>query len=144
MHKILESAGLAPRYLYEKNVPFLCATLYVIMDYVPWCSLRQWLNSNDPIPERMISNLELALNVLHRNGLVHGDFRPSNILVSDEGEVKIVDFDWSCTSNQKRCYPKDLNSKIVWPASSEKSLFEAHDHFFFASIKSQLRAREIQ
>ena len=34
-----------------------------------------------------------ALDVLHKNGFVHRDIKPENIVVSDDGRVKLIDFD---------------------------------------------------
>ena len=146
VHKALASAQLAPRYLFEGKVPFLESrpTLYVVMEAISWRSLESWLKSSGvafPPGEAVIANLQRVINVLHKNGLVHGDFRPSNILVNAKGDVKIVDFDWSAKASENRCYPKRLNGNIVWPALPGSSLKEVHDHFFFASIKTRIRER---
>ena len=146
VHKALASDQLAPRYLFEGKVPFLESrpTCYVVMEAVSWRSLESWLKSSDdafPPGEAIIANLQRVINVLHKNGLVHGDFRPSNILVNAKGDVKIIDFDWSAKASEKRCYPKRLNGNIVWPNLPKNFLKEVDDHFFFASIKTRIRER---
>ncbi|XP_065840364.1 uncharacterized protein [Oscarella lobularis] len=142
VHKSMASANLAPQYLHEGSIHFGRPTRYVVMEMVEWSTLNDWLNCDDRIPAgNVISNLQRALNILHANKHVHGDFRPSNILVSEEGEIRMIDFDWSSSSATKRHYPKHLNGKIVWPASPGDKLAEVHDWFFCASIKAQIRAK---
>ncbi|XP_065835651.1 uncharacterized protein [Oscarella lobularis] len=148
VHKALASAQLAPRYLFEGTVPFIESrptTLYVVMEAISWRTLQSWLESSDdalPPGEAIIANLQRVISVLHKNGLVHGDFRPSNILVNANGDVKIVDFNWSAKAPENRLYPKRLNGNIVWPGRPGTFLKEVHDHFFFASIKTRIREAE--
>ena len=143
VHKSLALANLAPQYLYEEAINFGRPTRYVIMELVGWRSLGDWLRGDAEIPaEVVISNLERAVNVLHESGHIHGDFRPSNILISKEGEIRIVDFDWSTKMFDERNYPERLNSNIIWPAKPGGILRESHDDwYFYASIKSQIREK---
>ena len=114
------------------------------MEAISWRTLQSWLESGGILPrgEAIIANLQRVINVLHINGLVHGDFRPSNVLVNGNGDVKIIDFDWSAKASEKRRYSKRLNGNIVWPAKPNGVLREVDDHFFFASIKTQIRERQ--
>ena len=112
------------------------------MEAIPWRTLQSCLETGVALPgEAIIANLQRVINVLHKNGLVHGDLRPCNILVNGEGDVKIVDFDWSAKSLE-RCYPENLNGNIIWPTLPGAELIERHDQFFFASIKTQIRDKQ--
>ena len=69
---------------------------YIVMEYVEGHTLREILHSGDRLPfERAIEIVEGVLNALaysHKNGLVHRDIKPGNIMITDTGEVKVMDF----------------------------------------------------
>lgn len=79
----------------------------VVMDYVEGQTALEVKGiSNDHYKQ-----LERAIKRLHEVGLVFGDLREPNILISG-GKVKLVDFDW-CGQDNKAKYPKDLNVKTI-------------------------------
>ncbi|MFM2630575.1 AarF/UbiB family protein [Vibrio chagasii] len=41
---------------------------------------------------QFISSLETAINQIHRPGFVHGDLKPSNIIMSEQGRAHLIDF----------------------------------------------------
>ncbi|KAF9645375.1 hypothetical protein BDM02DRAFT_3069469, partial [Thelephora ganbajun] len=43
---------------------------------------------------RVLNKVFEALRVLHANNLVFGDLRPSNILVTGQHRVRLLDFNW--------------------------------------------------
>ncbi len=70
---------------------------YLVMEYVPGKTLQQVLaESTDPMPIpracAWISDLAGALHRAHRSGVIHGDIKPANILVTEDGKVKLSDF----------------------------------------------------
>ena len=69
---------------------------YFIVEYVPGRSLRQLLSEAGKLPvEQVRSILEQILDVLdyaHSRGVVHQDIKPENIILSEEGDVKLTDF----------------------------------------------------
>ena len=68
---------------------------YLVMEYVTGKTLQQVL-SEAPIPFpracAWAADLAGALNRAHRAGIIHGDVKPANILVTDDGNVKLGDF----------------------------------------------------
>ena len=70
---------------------------YLVMEYVAGKTLQQVLaESTGPMPVARacawISDLAGALHRAHRSGVIHGDIKPANILVTDDGKVKLSDF----------------------------------------------------
>ena len=137
-HKVLSDAGLAPKLLIEKAVPLkFPGTCYVIvMEKIDkkFSTLNNaYLTYTRPKKVKMKSEMKRALTALHSQGLVHGDFRPPNIFVSTDGNVKIIDFEWSGKEKVKR-YP-NVNVELNWPEGVKRGayLLKSHDlHFFRA------------
>jgi eukaryotic-like serine/threonine-protein kinase len=70
-------------------------TVYLTMELVEGRTLRAWLDEETP-PWRRALEVVLAagdgLAAAHRVGLVHLDFKPSNVLIGHDGRVKVADF----------------------------------------------------
>jgi beta-lactam-binding protein with PASTA domain len=71
-------------------------TYYIVMEYVEGRSLSQILKDEGPLhPDRAADiaiDVASALGFAHRNGVVHRDVKPGNVLVSPQGQVKVADF----------------------------------------------------
>jgi eukaryotic-like serine/threonine-protein kinase len=71
--------------------------LYIVQEYVDGMNLGQYIGEHrGVIPEtdaiRLIRQLLEALGYAHKSGVVHRDVKPSNILLTPTGEVKVLDF----------------------------------------------------
>jgi beta-lactam-binding protein with PASTA domain len=71
-------------------------TVYLAMEYVPGHTLRDVIRKESPMPpSKALALLEPVLSALaeaHRAGLVHRDVKPENVLIADDGRVKVADF----------------------------------------------------
>jgi serine/threonine-protein kinase len=69
---------------------------YIVMEYVDGMTLRQLLGSGRRLlPERVLeitSGILAALDYSHRHGIVHRDIKPANVMLTKNGEVKVMDF----------------------------------------------------
>ena len=68
---------------------------YLVMEFVEGESLGQKLERDGRLPEaeaiRLIAQVAQALHKAHKQGLIHRDVKPDNVLVTPEGQAKLTD-----------------------------------------------------
>src|SRR4051794_19187285 len=71
-------------------------TVFLAMEYVPGHTLRDLIRAQAPIPPaRALALLDPVLSALgaaHQAGMIHRDVKPENVLLADDGRVKVADF----------------------------------------------------
>jgi serine/threonine-protein kinase len=71
-------------------------TSFIVMEYVNGQTLRDVVRRYGTIPPmeaaRIAADIADALEFAHRNGVVHRDVKPGNVLITPEGVVKVTDF----------------------------------------------------
>jgi len=71
-------------------------TVFLAMEYVPGLTLREVLHEEGPLSPRaaldVLEPLLLALAEAHSKGLIHRDVKPENVILNDNGTVKVADF----------------------------------------------------
>ncbi|KAI5073561.1 hypothetical protein GOP47_0011574 [Adiantum capillus-veneris] len=81
-----------------KKPPVLC----VITEYVSGGSLRSFLHKREgqllPIDEvlRMALNIAAGMEYLHMKGIIHRDLKSENLVIAEDGCIKVLDFGVSC------------------------------------------------
>ncbi len=69
---------------------------YLVMEYVQGKTLKEVIRSKGKLPYATACQIAIrilsALQHTHRNGIIHRDIKPQNILVQSEGHIKVADF----------------------------------------------------
>ena len=69
---------------------------FIVMEYVEGRSLADILRADGPMPADKAADIAVdvaaALDAAHRQGMVHMDVKPGNVLITEEGQVKLADF----------------------------------------------------
>ncbi len=69
---------------------------FIVMEYVEGQTLRDILKADGPLPTAraiaVCADICSALDFSHRNGIVHRDVKPGNVMISPNGAVKVMDF----------------------------------------------------
>ncbi len=70
-------------------------SIYIAMEFLQGIPLNELMSSRKFSPEEIIDiavQTIRALNYAHRNGIVHRDIKPPNIIYSPEGAIRVTDF----------------------------------------------------
>ncbi len=69
---------------------------YLVMELLTGGSLQDWVLKHGPMPPGLATHaatqLCLGLAEVHRQGIVHRDIKPNNVLITQDGHCKLTDF----------------------------------------------------
>ena len=88
---------------------------YIVMEYVPGRDLRALLEEAGPLSVKQAVDICIqvcaGVGYAHRVGLVHGDLKPGNVLITPEEQVKVVDFGLARALGESAM---DEEGELVW------------------------------
>lgn len=77
-------------FFYENN------TVYFVMEYLQGHTLKEHINNNGTLSAAqalfLIENVSNALMAAHSSAVLHRDISPDNIILCDNGDIKLIDF----------------------------------------------------
>jgi len=69
---------------------------FIVMEYIEGETLKKLIKQNGPFPQEKATEIIIAvaeaLSFAHKNGVIHRDIKSENIMISKDGQVKIMDF----------------------------------------------------
>ena len=84
---------------------------YIVMEYVKGYTLKELLKRRGALQAReavwLIKQLASALMEAHKNGLIHRDIKSQNVLIKDDGTIKLADFGIAVLNNAMQLTSKD-------------------------------------
>src|SRR5438045_9378849 len=97
----LNHPGIVRVYDFDEDGP----VLFIVMEWVDGRSMRSWLDEygrfSVDVSIDLIQQLLSAVGVAHDYQIVHRDLKPDNILISNRGKTKILDFGTSTLIDDK-------------------------------------------
>jgi formylglycine-generating enzyme required for sulfatase activity/predicted Ser/Thr protein kinase len=106
-------------------------TVFMTMEYLAGRPLQKILRSAAPggmapaAALELVSSVGEALAYAHEHHIVHGDLKPGNVIVMDDGNVKVIDFGMAIFTGQQA--PQDAAPKAITPRYASPELAAGED-----------------
>ncbi|GAA2495796.1 Stk1 family PASTA domain-containing Ser/Thr kinase [Winogradskya humida] len=69
---------------------------FIVMEFVPGKTLKEVLAAEQRLQPRraleILADIDAALEFSHRHGIIHRDIKPGNVMITPNGQVKVMDF----------------------------------------------------
>ncbi|KAG2093759.1 uncharacterized protein F5147DRAFT_820940 [Suillus discolor] len=131
VHKAMAEAGFAPKLLYHgkidvvEGMPSYGGSRMVVMEYVDGMTAY----SSPQLPPSFHQELTRAIEYCHEKGFVFCDLRKPNVMITKDGKVQLIDFDWAGREGEVT-YPVSICLAIDWPKGVQGlgPILKQHDH----------------
>lgn len=94
-------------------------TGYILMEYIEGSSISEYLKVNPDKLNSIFAQTISGFEHLEKTQILHRDIRPSNILVTNEGIVKIIDFGFSKQAELEADYNKSISLNWMYDPPNE-------------------------
>lgn len=115
--------------------------MYFAMEYVDGLTLKEYALRKKALSQKEIvafaSQILSALDHIHKNGIVHCDIKPQNVIVLQNGRVKLIDFGISRISGRAPELPPDKavgTVSYVSPEQAEGKLLDYRSDIYSLGI----------
>jgi eukaryotic-like serine/threonine-protein kinase len=114
--------------LHDMGIEESTLTPYLVMELIEGQSLEKILSKGSvPVAGACAwaGQVALALEAAHRRGVIHGDVKPANVLITQEGRPKLTDFGMARLSRREQADTPLLGTPAYW--SPEQIFGRAQD-----------------
>ena len=103
--------------LHDMGIDESSETPYLVMEFIDGMPLSRVLEKGTlPLPRASawVAHAAEALEVAHRRGVIHGDVKPANILITMDGKVKLTDFGMARVASREARDSSLLGTPAYW------------------------------
>jgi len=103
--------------LHDMGIEEATQTPYLVMEFIDGGPLDRILEKGTlPLPRACawIAHAAEALDIAHKRGVIHGDVKPANILITADGKVKITDFGMARVAKREARDSALLGTPAYW------------------------------
>jgi eukaryotic-like serine/threonine-protein kinase len=103
--------------LHDMGIDEATQTPYLVMEFLEGQPLDKVLSKgNIPFPRACawVGEMSSALVAAHKKGVIHGDVKPANVLILDDGRVKLTDFGMARLANHDKKDTALLGTPAYW------------------------------
>ncbi|MFH2037411.1 MAG: protein kinase family protein [Candidatus Zixiibacteriota bacterium] len=108
-------------------------TGYILMEYIDGVNIQQYLINNAYQIDDIFIQTIGGFKHLKDNGILHRDIRPNNILVSNEGTVKIIDFGFGKNIEMEQDFDKSVSLNWLYspPIEFKHRIYDFKTEVYF-------------
>ena len=103
--------------LHDLGIDEASKTPYLVMEFMEGQPIDKLLGKgNIPYPKACawVGEMASALAAAHKKGVIHGDVKPANVLILDDGRVKLTDFGMARLANHDKKDSALLGTPAYW------------------------------
>ena len=109
--RFLKEAGILQKFHYLEGIVSVLdcfeenQTAYIVMEYIDGITLKQYVKENGCLScKELIALLEPVMKAvikIHRQGLIHRDISPDNLMIGMDNKIRLIDFGAAKSANEK-------------------------------------------